>query len=116
MGIGLLKKVRVIVSLIFFLLITWAFIDFTNSLAGKVIQGILYLQFIPALVYFIKMAGIATAGFLIIIFVNLLFGRVYCSSVCPLGTFQDITIWLNRKFSRRKRFKKQKDLKILKYS
>ena len=116
MGIGLLKKARVIVSLIVFLLITWVFIDFTNSLSGKVIQGILYLQFIPALVYFIEMAGLATAGFLVIIVVNLLFGRVYCSTICPLGTFQDIIIWLKNKFSHKKRFKKQKDLRILKYS
>ncbi|MCM1376977.1 MAG: 4Fe-4S binding protein [Clostridium sp.] len=29
--------------------------------------------------------------------VSFLFGRVYCSTVCPVGTLQDIAIWLRRK-------------------
>jgi ferredoxin len=116
MGLGLLKKARVLVSLIFFLLITWIFIDFTSSLSAKAIQGILYLQFIPSLIYFLEIAGIATAGFIFIVAFNLLFGRVYCSSVCPLGTFQDIIIWIKRRFSKKKAFKKQKNFSVFQYS
>jgi len=31
------------------------------------------------------------------IIITLLFGRIYCSSVCPVGTLQDIVIWTKRK-------------------
>jgi len=116
MGYGFLKPARVVVSLIFFLLITFAFIDFTNTLSGKFIQAILYLQFVPSFIYFLELAGIATAGFFIILLLTLLFGRIYCSSICPLGTLQDIIIWTSGKIRRRKRFKKQKDFRWLKYS
>ena len=28
---------------------------------------------------------------------SLFFGRVYCATVCPLGTLQDLSVWLRRK-------------------
>lgn len=33
--------------------------------------------------------------------ITLLFGRIYCSTVCPLGTIQDIVAFLRRKLLRR---------------
>lgn len=30
--------------------------------------------------------------------ITLLFGRVYCSTACPLGTLQDVASWLARRF------------------
>ena len=52
MNFRTLKITRVIISLVFFLLITFVFIDFTNALAGNIIQGILYLQLLPSLLNF----------------------------------------------------------------
>ncbi|RLD82735.1 MAG: hypothetical protein DRJ15_00735 [Bacteroidetes bacterium] len=115
MGFSVLKHARVVISLVFFLLMTFLFIDFTNTFSAKLIQGILYLQFVPSLVYFLKIASLATAGFIFILLFTFLFGRVYCSSICPLGTFQDIVIWLKRKLGRTKRFKKQRDFPWIKY-
>lgn len=116
MNFRILKNIRVFVSLVFFLLITFVFIDFTNALAGNIIQGVLYLQFLPSFLNFMGLAGIAAAGFLFIIVLNLMFGRIYCSTICPLGTFQDIIIWLKRKFSKRKVFKYRKAVNYLRYS
>ena len=116
MNFRILKKTRVVISLIFFLLITFIFIDFTNALVGGIIQGILYLQFIPSLVNFIGLIGISAAGFIFIIITSLIFGRIYCSSICPLGTLQDIMIWVTKKFSRGKIYKKQKNFRFLRYS
>lgn len=31
------------------------------------------------------------------IIATLLFGRIYCATVCPIGTLQDIVIWIRRK-------------------
>ena len=116
MRFSILKKARVVISLIFFLLITFLFLDFTNTFSSELIQGILYLQFIPSLVNFIKFIGLAASGFVFIIVLSLLFGRVYCSTICPLGTLQDIIIWLNRKFRRKKVFRKQKAFNLFRYA
>ena len=60
-------------------------------------HAILYLQFVPSLVGFISLAAFASAGFLVIAFLTLVFGRIYCSSVYPLGTLQDIAIQVQKK-------------------
>lgn len=49
------------------------------------------LQLIPALL------AANTLSLLIIFGLTALFGRVYCSFLCPLGIMQDMVIWLNRK-------------------
>ena len=116
MNFRVLKKARVVVSLIFFLLITYIFIDFTNALSVALIQAILYLEFVPSLLNFISLAGIAATGFIIIIILTLLFGRIYCSTVCPLGTLQDIFIWLKRRFTRKKQFRKSRTFNQLWYA
>ncbi len=110
-----LKNARVVVSLVFFLLITFIFIDFSNSLSGRIIQGILYPQFIPSLIDFLALSGLAAAGFIFVILLTLVFGRVYCSTICPLGTLQDILIRIRQKIRPRKRFKKQPRFLLLRY-
>lgn len=97
-----LKKIRVLVSLIFFLAITFLFIDFGNSLSPKTVNEILYLQFVPSAIKFINLLSFATAGFIFVLLLTLLFGRVYCSTVCPLGTLQDIVTYFSRKFRKKK--------------
>lgn len=102
-----LKKIRVFVSVIFFVFTTILFLDLSNSIPQNFSDEILFLQFIPSLINFIGIAGIFSFGFLVILLFTILFGRVYCSSVCPLGLLQDIIIFLKRKFSKEK-FIKQK--------
>lgn len=34
--------------------------------------------------------------------ITVVFGRIYCSSACPVGTVQDILIWVSRKTIRRR--------------
>ena len=51
-------------------------------------------QLLPALLAFNAVAVVA------VLVVTLLFGRVYCSVVCPMGVFQDIVIWLSRRVRR----------------
>ena len=51
-------------------------------------------QLLPALLAFNVAAVVA------VLVVTLLFGRVYCSIVCPMGVFQDIVIWLSRRVRR----------------
>ncbi len=94
----LLKRFRVIFSLFFLVAITAAFIFFVNR-ETPFFSLFLKFQFVPSLM------GIFTGGalfFVIIILLTLLFGRVYCSSLCPLGTFQDITTGVSKVFKSKK--------------
>jgi len=79
-----LKKIRVIISIVFILSISIIFIDISFSIQSIFSQYPLYLQFIPSLLKFLSIASITTVGFIIVIFLSLFFGRVYCSSICPL--------------------------------
>ncbi len=87
MNYKILKWVRVTVSLIFIIGITAAFIFFVNR-ESILFSHFLKIQFVPSLL------GIFSGGasvFVILIVLTSLFGRIYCSTLCPLGTFQDIT-------------------------
>ena len=116
MAFAVLKKIRVAVSLLFFLLISFLFVDFTNSLAPEIVNGILYFQFIPSILKFINLIGVATAGFIFVLILTFLFGRVYCSTFCPLGTLQDISNFFGKKFRKRKFYKYSKPYNWFRYS
>ena len=84
----MLRKFRIIAALFCFLFITLLFLDFTGSI--HVWFGWLAkIQFLPAVV-------------LALIILTLIFGRIYCSVICPMGVFQDI---VSRISSRRKKKK-----------
>lgn len=46
------------------------------------------------------------------IIATLLFGRIYCSTVCPVGTLQDIVIWSRRKADPGHKFRYESPKKI----
>lgn len=113
MNTPLLRRVRIVISLIFFLATTFLFIDFTGFVPPKISNGILFLQFVPSVLKFIAIFSLGAAGFIIILILTLLFGRVYCSFICPLGVLQDIVNYISRKLRRKKRFEFLKEQKIL---
>ena len=103
---GFWKNFRIVFSLALFLIITFIFIDFRQLLSASWYNVITYLQFVPSFRKFLFYTGFASAGFIFVILFSLLVGRVYCSFICPLGTLQDILIYLSRKIqTKRKRFK-----------
>jgi ferredoxin len=115
MDLQFLKKVRVAISIIFVLSITILYFDLSFSIQSSFSEYPLFLQFIPSLLSFISIGTIAGIGFIIVLFITLLFGRVYCSTVCPLGVFQDFIIFIRNKirkinFSISKPFKKTRYL------
>ncbi len=110
-----LKIIRVAVSLLFLLCITFLFLDISHRLDPDFFTGVLWFQFLPSLLEFIDIPSVVTGGFIVVVLLTLLFGRVYCSALCPLGALQDIMIWLRNKFDRNK-FKYKKPHTILRYS
>lgn len=91
-----LRTLRIIVATAVFIIITCGFLNFSggNSLS----QALLRTQFVPALVSIFTGSA---AAFVVLLVVTLLFGRVYCSFLCPLGIFQDI-IYRISKFARKR--------------
>jgi len=100
MDLRFLKKVRVAISLIFVLSITAVYFDLSFTIQSSFSDYPLFLQFIPSLLSFISIASVAGIGFIIVLILTLLFGRVYCSTVCPLGILQDIITFFRKKISR----------------
>jgi len=111
-----LKKIRVLISLVFFILTVFIFIDFTGWISNRLTGSLLYLQFVPSLLKFIGLLTVASAGFLFIVLLTFFFGRVYCSTVCPLGTLQDIFSWISNKTKISRRFTYSKPKSIVRYS
>ena len=106
----MLKKTRVFLSVIFFGLITFYFLDFAELLPNK-LHVLAHIQFVPALLSL----SFIILGVLIVL--TLLFGRIYCSTICPMGVFQDIVTWLSKKTARkRKRFNYSPAKTILRWS
>ena len=111
-----LRKLRIYVSLLFFLVVTFLFLDFTNLIPAAAFNSLLFLQFIPSLLKFTNVYSISAAGFIFILVLTLLYGRVYCSTICPLGILQDIISRFSKKLNKKKYFRLLKDYAPLKYS
>lgn len=79
----MLRKTRIILALIFWIGITMLFLDFTGTFA-RLTGWMAKIQFVPAL---LSLNFIVVSALLVL---TLLFGRIYCSVVCPLGVTQDI--------------------------
>lgn len=78
----MLKKLRVLLATISLILITLLFLDFSGALHAY-FGWMAKLQFVPAMLASSFVIVIA------IVVITLLFGRIYCSVICPLGIYQD---------------------------
>jgi ferredoxin len=116
MKLSQLRGLRIFISLFFFLVISVLFLDLYNLIPKYFADYILYLQFIPSLFKFINLISVSAAGFGLILLLTFLFGRVYCSSICPLGILQDFTSRLSKRINKKKYYRRIKDYKWLKYS
>ncbi len=110
----LLKLFRVGAALVFFLLISFFFLDFTGLFPAKLIKGSLGIQFIPSALLFSRQMALSAAGFSLVILITLLFGRLYCSSICPLGILQDFILRISQKGGE-KRFRYHPSVKGLRH-
>lgn len=91
----MLRKIRVVIAVLFFLGITLLFLDFTG-MVQLWLGWMAKIQLLPAM---LACNFLVVAGLLLL---TLLFGRVYCSVICPLGVMQDIFSWLGGKVKRQR--------------
>ena len=103
----MLRKIRICLQVVMMTLITLLLLNIgfeVHNWAGWVTK----IQFLPALMAL-------NFGVLAVLIVGaLLFGRLYCSVVCPLGIMQDIFSWLGGK-AKKNRFSYAKEIKWLRY-
>ena len=103
----MIRKIRITLATIFFALITLLFLDFTGTL-HRWLGWMAKVQLVPALL------AHSVAVVLGIIILTLLFGRVYCSVICPLGVFQDGVSRLSKR-RRKGGFRYTRPLRWLRY-
>ena len=103
----MLKKLRVALAWIFWIGITLLFLDFTGTLRAY-LGWMAKIQFLPALL------ALNVGVVLALVLLTLVFGRIYCSVICPLGVFQDGIAHLRASRSK-KPYQYHKEMKILRY-
>ena len=78
------------------------FLDAKTLAASRIGLFLFSLQFVPCIMKTISTAGNAVLFLALLLAAAGVFGRIYCSFLCPLGAFQDILIFLSRKIKRKK--------------
>ncbi len=82
----MLRKIRIIAAALCFTLITLLFLDFTGTIHAW-FGWLAKIQFLPAVL------ALNVGVIVLLVALTLLFGRVYCSVICPLGVMQDVISW-----------------------
>ena len=103
----MLKKLRVVLALVFWVGITLLLLDFSGALHHW-LGWMAKLQFLPAVL------ALNVGVIIFLVLLTLIFGRVYCSVICPLGVLQDGISWLGTRKSKAP-YKYKKELKWLRY-
>lgn len=105
--ITMLRKIRITLGSVMFIGLTLLFLDFTGTLH----QWLSWMAKVQALEAVLALNVAVIAGLAVLTF---LFGRIYCSIICPLGVMQDVFGWLGKK-SKKNRYTFSKEYKWLRY-
>ncbi len=101
---------RVSIALIIFLLISLFFVDVYEWLPTQIRAYTVDVQFIPLLFKATQLSIAAILLLVVWIGLTYAYGRVYCSTVCPLGVYQDVVIRLKKWMRKKVRFRFKKAL------
>lgn len=104
----MLRIIRVILASLFFILITLLFLDFTGT-AQRLFGWMAQIQFLPAVL------ALNIVVICALLLLTIVFGRIYCSVICPLGVLQDVFGWFGKK-ARKNRYTYSKAKNWLRYS
>ena len=86
----MLRKIRLTCGIICLTLITLLFLDFTGTLHSW-FGWLAKIQFLPAVL------ALNVGVVVLLIILTGVFGRIYCSVICPLVVFQDVAAWIGKK-------------------
>ncbi|MCL3781522.1 4Fe-4S binding protein [Prolixibacteraceae bacterium JC049] len=100
-----LKKYRVILAGLVYVFLSVVLLDLKNEIPEAYFDASLYLQFVPSLLKFITTLNWVVLGFAIVLVLTALFGRIYCSTLCPLGILFDLMDRIKRVLTKNKRLR-----------
>ncbi len=103
-----LKLIRQIVAAVSIAMVTLLFLDFTGATHAW-LGWMAKIQFLPALL------SLNLAVIIGLIILTLVFGRLYCSVICPLGIMQDVFAWFGKK-SKKNRYGYSPAKRALRYT
>lgn len=103
----MLKIIRRIVAVVSIIMVTLLFLDFTGA-AQKWFGWMAKIQLLPAV---LALNVVVIVGLLVL---TLVFGRIYCSVICPLGIMQDGFAWAGKK-SKKNRYSFSPAKNVLRY-
>ena len=86
----MLRRIRTLLAVVVLVGITLLFLDFTGTLHTW-LSWLAKIQLLPAVMALNVVVIVALAV------LTLVFGRIYCSIICPLGILQDVLARLRRK-------------------
>lgn len=111
-----LIKIRKVISVIILILFVLLFLG-TGNISVLLSDVLLPFQFIPALIRTITQPEtLFIAGLIFIVLITLIFGRVYCSFLCPLGTLQDLLIAGSQRLGRQSQHSFSRPSNVLRYT
>ena len=106
----MLRKIRITLAAIVFILCAALFLDGSGTVSSW-FGWLAKLQFLPALL------ALNLAVVIVLIVLTLIFGRAYCSVICPLGIMQDgISHISSMRKGKKARFRWSPEVKWLRYS
>ena len=106
----MLRKIRITLASIVFILCAALFLDGSGTVSSW-FGWLAKLQFLPALL------ALNLAVVIVLIVLTLIFGRAYCSIICPLGIMQDgISHISSMRKGKQARFRWSPEVKWLRYS
>jgi ferredoxin len=88
--------------------VSFIFLDFGNIAPSGLHTFLVSTQLVPSLLRTLILFSSASIGLFFVLFLTFLFGRVYCSTICPLGILQDVAIRIAKRVNRRRRFRFKK--------
>ena len=90
-----------------FIAITLLFLDFTGTMHH-------WFSWIPKLQLLEAVLAVNVIAIVLVVVLTLVFGRIYCSIICPLGVLQDLFGWLGKK-QKKNRYSYSKEVRWLRY-
>ena len=104
----MLRKIRITLATVMFIGLTLLFLDFTGTLHH-------WLSWMARVQALEAVLALNVAVIVLLVVLTLVFGRIYCSVICPLGILQDIFGWLGKK-AKKHRYTYSRALSWLRYS
>ena len=106
----MLRKSRIALAAVTFICVTWLFVDFTGTASD-----ISWIRWIPKMQLLEAILALNEVALIFLLVMTLVFGRIYCSVICPLGIMQDIFGWFGKK-AKKNRYTFSKAISWLRYT